>query len=171
MSPAISFAWFVVGGSLIWFLATETVPIALAALRAMAAWSPSFGRIAAAVGVVFLLLSLVRPLASGAATPPPGDRIVLMAPNVEQQALLFVPRIGSRVSSVADTPGSYTVVRGDSLWAIARRHLAGEGVVPGGSAVSMFWRTIFDANRSVIGDDPNLIIPGQVLTIPGRPHG
>jgi nucleoid-associated protein YgaU len=30
------------------------------------------------------------------------------------------------------------------------------------------WTTIYDANRSTIGDDPNLIHPGMQLTIPAK---
>lgn len=28
------------------------------------------------------------------------------------------------------------------------------------------WKTIYDANRNTIGNNPNLIFPGQRLTIP-----
>ena len=53
-------------------------------------------------------------------------------------------------------PGSYTVVKGDCLWTIAKRFY--------GSGES--WRTLYEANRAVVGANPNLIYPGQVLTIP-----
>jgi nucleoid-associated protein YgaU len=55
-----------------------------------------------------------------------------------------------------DRPGTYTVVRGDCLWTIAKRFY--------GSGTQ--WRTLYDANRDVVGANPNLIYPGQVLTIP-----
>ncbi|GMQ97945.1 MAG: hypothetical protein BMS9Abin17_0449 [Acidimicrobiia bacterium] len=171
MSPAITLAWFVVGGSLVSILVMETVAVAHAVLRTLAASSPSLGRLAAVIGVGLLLLSLVRPQPSGAATPPPSDRIVLMAPEIDQRIVLFVPRVGLRGSANTEMAYRYSVVRGDSLWAIARNHLEAEGATASGSAVSTFWRTIFKANRSVIGDDPNLILPGQVLMIPGGSHG
>lgn len=50
---------------------------------------------------------------------------------------------------------TYTVKRGDSLWAIAKRYY-GNGSL---------WPRIFDANRNKI-KNPNLIYPGQVLSIP-----
>lgn len=55
-----------------------------------------------------------------------------------------------------ETPRSYTVAAGDCLWAIAQRFY-GKG--------SEYTR-IYNANRGVIGSNPNLIYPGQVLTIP-----
>jgi len=51
---------------------------------------------------------------------------------------------------------TYTVVKGDSLWKIAKRFY--------GSGSK--WRTIFNANRSIIGANANLIYPGQVFVIP-----
>lgn len=57
----------------------------------------------------------------------------------------------------APAPSTYTVVKGDSLWAIAKRCL-GAGNRYG---------EIYELNRAVIGSNPNLIYPGQVLTLPG----
>lgn len=60
-------------------------------------------------------------------------------------------------SAPAPSTGSmpaYTVVSGDTLWAIAASHQ-----VPGG------WRRIFEANRDSI-TDPDLIRVGQSLRIP-----
>ena len=55
------------------------------------------------------------------------------------------------------TPGSnYTVQTGDSLWAIAVRAY-GNGAD---------WPTIYEANKAEIGNNPNLIYPGQVFHIP-----
>ncbi|MEM7490910.1 MAG: LysM peptidoglycan-binding domain-containing protein, partial [Pseudomonadota bacterium] len=51
---------------------------------------------------------------------------------------------------------TYTIRSGDTLSAIARDQLG-----------SLFeFERIHAANRDVIGDDPNLIFPGDVLTIP-----
>jgi len=61
-----------------------------------------------------------------------------------------------------DPPG-HVVVAGDSLWTIAAAHL------PAGAsnaAVDRAWRRWYAANRAVIGPDPDLIVPGQVLFPP-----
>jgi uncharacterized protein YidB (DUF937 family) len=66
-------------------------------------------------------------------------------------------------SSTAPAPAAakpaeetYVVVAGDSLSKIARRFY-GE---------ANLWRRIYDANRATIGDNPDLIRPGQKLRIP-----
>lgn len=55
--------------------------------------------------------------------------------------------------------GQYTVVAGDSLSAIAQRAY-GNGAL---------WWVIYNANAGVIGANPSLILPGQVLGIPANP--
>lgn len=60
------------------------------------------------------------------------------------------------------TPGqkpigsSYTVQPGDTLGSIAWRMYGNSGA----------WSVIYNANRGVIGANPHLILPGQVLAIP-----
>lgn len=54
----------------------------------------------------------------------------------------------------APSDPSYTVVPGDSLSGIAEsQHLRGG------------WPALYHANESVVGDDPNLILPGQLLNL------
>jgi nucleoid-associated protein YgaU len=52
---------------------------------------------------------------------------------------------------------TYTVQKGDSLSKIAKKHLGDANA----------WKKIYDANKAVIGDDPDKIFPGQKLTLPG----
>ena len=59
-------------------------------------------------------------------------------------------------SPAPSTAQNYTVVKGDCLWNIAKKFYGN------GSKYS----AIYNANRSVVGGNPNLIYPGQVLTIP-----
>ena len=49
----------------------------------------------------------------------------------------------------------YKVKKGDTLFGIAQDQ-CGDGQA---------WHTIYADNRHVIGDDPNFIVPGQVLNI------
>lgn len=65
----------------------------------------------------------------------------------------------TRAAETSPAPAAsqtYTVVKGDCLWNIAKRFY-GNGAK---------YTTIYNANKSVIGGNPNLIYPGQVLTIP-----
>lgn len=64
-----------------------------------------------------------------------------------------------RDASTAPTTQSYTVVKGDSLWAIAKKYY-GDG---------SRYAEIYNANKSTIdahAGGPNMIWPGDVLTIP-----
>ena len=56
---------------------------------------------------------------------------------------------------------SYTVKTGDCLWNIARSFYGSGAKYP----------LIHEANKDVIGGNPNLIRPGQVLTIPAAEEG
>ncbi len=65
----------------------------------------------------------------------------------------------NRETSNAPAPPAnqtYTVVSGDCLWNIAKRFY-GNGSL---------YTVIYNANQGVIGGNPNLIYPGQVLVIP-----
>jgi nucleoid-associated protein YgaU len=58
-----------------------------------------------------------------------------------------------------------TVRPGDSLWLIAARRL-GVGATP--HRIEVAWREWYAVNRALIGADPDLIHPGQVLLDPDR---
>jgi hypothetical protein len=71
-------------------------------------------------------------------------------------------------TAVAET---VTVQRGDTLWSIAAAHLARRlgspaGAGPGDAEVAAEWPRWYEANRSVIGPDPGVILPGQLLRPP-----
>ncbi|MDO5060396.1 MAG: LysM peptidoglycan-binding domain-containing protein [Actinomycetaceae bacterium] len=69
------------------------------------------------------------------------------------------PSAPATTSAPAST---WQVSPGDCLWSIAKQHLGTEDLY----LINNYWHTIWDANREVIGDNPNLIYPGQVLTLP-----
>jgi nucleoid-associated protein YgaU len=56
------------------------------------------------------------------------------------------------------------VVRpGDTLWAIAEQDLSAEAPA---AVVAARWQQIYHANRTVIGADPDLLLPGTALSLP-----
>ncbi len=59
------------------------------------------------------------------------------------------------------------VLRGDTLWSIAARHLGHGATAP---EITAEWHRWLAANRVVIGADPNLILPGQELLPPASPR-
>lgn len=62
----------------------------------------------------------------------------------------------NRVNNNGATSQTYTVVVGDSLIGITQK-LTGN---------TSGWRELYELNKGVIGNNPNLIYPGQVLTLP-----
>lgn len=69
----------------------------------------------------------------------------------------------ARANSTSNSSGSgngsnktYTVVRGDCLWNITKKY-TGNGAR---------WRELYNLNTAVVGSNPNLIYPGQILTLP-----
>jgi LysM repeat protein len=76
-----------------------------------------------------------------------------------------VPPATQAVEDSAE-PRTIVVVAGDTLWDLAAAELP-----PGADAarVAAHWRAIHNANRAVIGPDPDLIRPGQRLRLPPVP--
>ncbi|WP_416965302.1 transglycosylase family protein [Streptomyces sp. Agncl-13] len=62
------------------------------------------------------------------------------------------PARGTNNASRGTSRGDYTVREGDTLSAIAAQH-------------GTTWRKVYAANKSVIGNDPDLIVPGQQLDL------
>ena len=98
-----------------------------------------------------------RELLVGLALP---DRAVAPATHHQHRPAL-------RTTSGPAAPDTYVVRPGDSLWSIARAHPGATG----SGSVERRWRAIWQANRDLVGDDPDLILPGQALRLPdGTDH-
>jgi len=123
---------------------------------------------------------LVRPRPSAATVPPP---IVRLADSALVRGGVDEPPVPAPASSEATAPGgpaspiraiaadshgdTYVVRAGDSLWRIAERTLvARNGDSVTSADIAQFWPVVYQANRALIGADPNLIFPGQTLQLP-----
>lgn len=64
-------------------------------------------------------------------------------------------------------PGAHVVVRGDCLWHIAQAHLLERsGTSPTDPDIAREVHAWWTTNADVIGPDPDLLLPGQVLRAP-----
>ncbi len=77
---------------------------------------------------------------------------------------LAFPDLPDAAGTASGSPERRTVRRGDSLWRIARDELAPRAT---DSAIGREVVAVYAANRAVIGPDPDLILPGTELTLPG----
>ena len=94
--------------------------------------------------------------------------------------LLSSPVVGTELVTLAaaTTPGgvpdwpaeqpadSHVVVRGDCLWDIAAARLGAAGSPVTNAATAAAVQAWWSANAQVIGPNPDLILPGQVLRAP-----
>ena len=87
-------------------------------------------------------------LRGGPSTPAPGHRVDAGEHKVDDHTV---------------EAGEHMVAAGDTLWDIAAAHL----LPPQRSArtIHRYWRQIYQANRSVVGADPELIHPGTRLDV------
>lgn len=108
---------------------------------------------------------------AGAAAPPSAPAAAAAAPAaprpVERRPARrpHAHRRVERTAAVAPIAagGNYTVAPGDTLWSITRRVL---GAGSSNAAVAGAWPALYEANRELIGGDPNLIHAGTVLSVP-----
>lgn len=76
-----------------------------------------------------------------------------------------------RVPAPGQTPPQrHTVEKGDNLWSIAARHLAGNGAAVAERRVAPYWRDLVQQNRGGLrSGDPDLIFPGETVSLPPVP--
>ena len=85
-----------------------------------------------------------------------GTKTVNISFHMEKPKASVEPPRETTASPAPATAQTYTVVKGDCLWNIAKQ-LYGSGAD---------YSKIYEANKGTVGSNPNLIYPGQVLTIP-----
>ena len=83
------------------------------------------------------------------------DEYGRLDPDMRSGDLVLNLEVGGGSGGEGGGGDSYTVKSGDTLSEIGQKH----GVA---------WREIHEANKDVIGDDPDKIRPGQKLRIPGK---
>lgn len=129
----------------------------------------------AALGIVVgPALAPTAALAAGCAPLPPLDRT---ATACSPATTAPIPRASSaRHSAAGATPAdrpppaagplTRTIVAGDTLWALAATELGAAGIPATPARIAARWPAWWQANRTVIGDDPDLIHVGAVLSVP-----
>lgn len=152
------------------------VRLASLALLACAGWGWAV--------TTLVVAGAVRGFVSRVPAPAAVRRLLLAACGTALSAGLAAPALAAQsgpslaglpfperaVSAPAHRPaaGTATVRPGDSLWSLAASRLpAGASA----TAVATECRRLYQLNRAVIGDDPDLIEPGQRLALPpGERH-
>lgn len=81
---------------------------------------------------------------------------------VTEPGLLVAPPVRA-AGGVPGTPAEVAVLAGDTLWDIAAREL---GPAATDVEVALHWPRWYQANRAVIGGNPDVLLPGQILTSP-----
>ncbi len=168
MEPATTFTILIAAGSSVWLLATGVVPVTAHIAGTLRHRMPAASGPVSILVAGVILLAAVRPTEAAAVVPPPSIRLASAGPS----GVVSGPEVASPVTFISRRGATvYTVVRGDSLWKIARGVLTRRGVEPTGEQITRLWRAIYRENRAVIGADPDLILPGQILTIPDADRG
>lgn len=124
-------------------------------------------------------LPSLSPYAQPYGTPPPNiSAEPAVPPTIQPQAehqnlspFFGGQREGAPSREVAPasrnhtTRSSHQVVVGDSLWSIACHELSDDASPP---EILEYSLRIHSANLDVMGDNPNILYPGQTLTLPDR---
>jgi Tfp pilus assembly protein FimV len=115
-----------------------------------------------------LLVALVvgGGIAPSAATADPADHLTgLPLPDRAATSGPPAPR-APHIPPVSDASETHVVSPGDTLWSIAGARLPATTTDAEVAEAVVRWHT---TNRAVIGADPDLLRPGQVLTPPQEP--
>jgi hypothetical protein len=146
-----------------WLVTTVVVLEALGRRpRAASAGVPAWARrvLLGACGVAVLGSAAPAP-----AAPAPGDGEGREWPAVLDGLPLPDRAEGRDVSSLPEPHRRHRVRPGDSLWSVAEATLRATGAPAAAADVAAYWPRIYALNRDLVGADPNLIRPGQLLRL------
>jgi hypothetical protein len=85
-----------------------------------------------------------------------------------QPAPITNPPVTVVTAATSTTEATYTVERGDNLWTISASYLRNSiNSEPTIAEIDGYWRAVIEANRDTLrSGDPNLIYPGELVTLP-----
>jgi nucleoid-associated protein YgaU len=89
------------------------------------------------------------------------------APPVVNPGMLAAPATRAPAEAAATEAEGVTVQAGDTLWDIAARHL---GHRASDLDVALQWPRWYQANAALIGQNPDVLLPGQILQPPSSAH-
>jgi len=90
------------------------------------------------------------------------DAEKLKADTEARKAEYEARRVADEAARAAAFIGEHTVTADDTLSHIALKFY--------GHATPPYYKLIYEANKDIIGDNMNIVIPGQVLRIPALPE-
>ncbi|SPT53340.1 Uncharacterised protein [Actinomyces bovis] len=97
------------------------------------------------------------PVTDTAAAPTPAPAAPAPTPTLPSQ------QAGGATPAGPGQGKQHTVRPGESLWEITAAHL---GLAKDSPEVAKFWPQLYETNRATIGADPELIHPGNTLSLP-----
>jgi nucleoid-associated protein YgaU len=103
------------------------------------------------------------PTKAPSAAPAPSTAPPVATPPVAKPDPVVGPQRGGTVAAKDYT---FKVARGDTLWSFTKQVLADTGRSTSNASTVAFVQKLYEANKDVIGSDPNLILPGQTLVWP-----
>jgi hypothetical protein len=152
-------AGLVLLGCALWMWAATSAVVVVEVLRGSAARRSAPGVPAGVRRVVLAACGVV--LVGAVAHPSYGA-----GPHGHRAASLSGLPLPDRAVAGAVRDRRTVLVRpGDTLWSLAARDLPADSP---DARIAARWHAIYTANRSLIGPDPDVIVPGLRLRLPGK---